>query len=76
MPADPTKREPNLIAPNVGELAEWLNGYDGIVSIETKGESPTRLRVEFATEERAAQFISTVPLIDGITISAAGNCTL
>ena len=58
MPADPAKREPKM--PDVGKLAEWLNGYDGIVSMEIEGESPTRLRVEFATEERAAQFISTV----------------
>jgi hypothetical protein len=61
---------------DVGKLTDWLRGHDGIVALDLEGESPTRLRVEFATEMRAAQFVSTVPLIDGIKVSAISQCTI
>lgn len=61
---------------DIGKLAEWLRGYDGVVTMDIEGESPARLRVEFATKERADQFIATTPLIDGITVSVVGKCTV
>jgi hypothetical protein len=62
---------------DIGKLAEWLRGCDGVVGVDFEGESPTRLRVEFATEERADQFILTASsLVDGITVSAVGKCTV
>jgi hypothetical protein len=61
---------------DIGKLSEWLRGYDGVVAMDIEGESPTRLRVEFATEERAHQFIATTSLIDGITVSVVGKCTV
>jgi len=57
-------------------LTDWLREYDGIVALDVEGESPTRLRVEFATEARSLQFVSTAPLIDGITVSVIGQCTV
>jgi hypothetical protein len=52
------ERHPPKMA-DIGKLAEWLRGYDGVVDMDFEGESPTRLRVEFATEVRADQFIWT-----------------
>jgi hypothetical protein len=61
---------------DIGKVAEWLLRYDGLISVDVEGESPARLRVEFATEERAADFISTSALLDGIKVLVVGKCTV
>ena len=58
---------------DVATFTEWLGRCDGVATIEIEGDSPTRLRVEFATQERAEQFLSMTALIDNIRARSVGN---
>lgn len=57
-------------------VAECLWHLDGLVSIDTEGESPQILCVECASEAAADSVGTLVKFLGGIAVRRKGPCTL